>query len=114
MVTASDAGGERTPLTRKQIDYDRHYRWAVTGPSGAVDFTVTHGGSPGEIEIHYPEPEDSRHTAACDLLPEGTCDGARQMRLPGKSLYKQWVDAGGDDAVIWARLEAFYANRLES
>jgi hypothetical protein len=102
---------EQTPLTRSQPDSDGYYRWAVTGPAGAVEFDVTRGGSPGHIVLHYPEPAGSTHTAACDLLG-GACDGARQMYLPGKSLYKQWVDAGGDDTVIWDRLESFYANRI--
>jgi hypothetical protein len=105
---------EHIPLTHRQPDSDRHYRWAVTGPAGAVDFTVTRDGSPGHIVVHYPTPGDSRHIAACDLLPGGTCDGDRQMHLPGSSLYRRWVDAGGDDAVIWTRLEAFYTNRLAS
>lgn len=103
---------QRVALTRNQLDSDRHYRWAVTGPAGAVDFTVTREGSPGDITVHYPVPAGSRHVADCELLPGGTCDGDRQMRLPGSSLYKRWVDAGGDSAVIWARLEAFYANRI--
>lgn len=101
-------------LTRTRPDAGDLLRWAVAGPAGAVEFTVTRTGSRPAVVVHHPAADGCLRLASCDLLPGGTCDDARQMRLPGGGLYRRWAAADCDDTVIWASLQAVYASRTSS
>jgi hypothetical protein len=85
--------------------------WAVRGPDGAVNF-LARGPVGLVIGFHRPVQYGANSLVShCDLLDGGWC-GQDITYLGAQELETRWQAAGGDEAVIRADLETWYASHL--